>query len=410
MMSSTTATSLGATVASSRAGAAGNATGEGEGGFLAALDAAQPESSAAAPPQSAADHPPAADEDGDGDATEAAAAAAALLQADAARPEDAAASEAGVDEALPDPATGRAPSPAALLAALRDAWSAREGKVDGKVMQAEGDALPATVSGPDGRAHAPDGALVSQAGLRQVLQLMGQQPGPSNLPGSSQLDAAAMDLPETLAQLPDRSGASAARLLQGMSELLAAGAQSSQSGEPAPLPLPASSAAPNSLLAAAASNFGSPLPQAAPATGTPAQTLHSAVGSARWAEELGSRLTLMTLRGQHEGSLTLTPEHLGPLEVRISVSHNTANVWFGAQHADARAALAEAMPRLRELFGNAGLTLGEAGVSQHAPRQGSRDGEPARIAAAGATGVEAGDAIAAPATRRVQLGLVDTYV
>lgn len=97
--------------------------------------------------------------------------------------------------------------------------------------------------------------------------------------------------------------------------------------------------------------------------------LRSAVGSPRWAEELGSRLVLMTTRGSQEGSLTLSPEHLGPLEVRISMNQNTAQVWFGAQHADTRAALAEALPRLREMFAEAGLSLGHAGVSQEAPRR-----------------------------------------
>jgi flagellar hook-length control protein FliK len=97
--------------------------------------------------------------------------------------------------------------------------------------------------------------------------------------------------------------------------------------------------------------------------------LRSAVGSPRWAEELGSRLVLMSTRGNQEGSLTLSPEHLGPLEVRISLNQNTAQVWFGAQHADTRAALAEALPRLREMFAEAGLSLGHAGVSQEAPRR-----------------------------------------
>ena len=51
------------------------------------------------------------------------------------------------------------------------------------------------------------------------------------------------------------------------------------------------------------------------------------------------------------------------------MNQNTAQVWFGAQHADTRAALAEALPRLREMFAEAGLSLGHAGVSQEAPRR-----------------------------------------
>src|SRR6478752_6319654 len=110
-------------------------------------------------------------------------------------------------------------------------------------------------------------------------------------------------------------------------------------------------------------------------TGTPASapavraSLHETVGSARWADELGSRLVMMSVRGQQEGSLTLMPEHLGPLEIQISVSKDTANVWFGAQHADTRTALTEALPRLRELLAASGLALGQAGVSEQAPRR-----------------------------------------
>jgi flagellar hook-length control protein FliK len=120
-------------------------------------------------------------------------------------------------------------------------------------------------------------------------------------------------------------------------------------------------------------------------------------------------MTMMTLRGQHDGSLSLTPEHLGPVEVRISVSQNTAHVWFGAQHADARAALAEALPRLREMFGDAGMTLGHADVSQQAPRQGSREGALTRVGVAQVDGVDVVDTTNQPAVR-VALGLVDTYV
>jgi flagellar hook-length control protein FliK len=135
------------------------------------------------------------------------------------------------------------------------------------------------------------------------------------------------------------------------------------------------------------------------------QALRAPVGSPRWAEELGSRLVMLSARGQHEGSLTLTPEHLGPLEVRITVSQNTANVWFGAQQADTRAALAEAMPRLRELFADAGLALGESGVSQQAPREDGADAVP--WAASREAGAE--EQAAPPEVRRMASALLDLY-
>jgi flagellar hook-length control protein FliK len=144
------------------------------------------------------------------------------------------------------------------------------------------------------------------------------------------------------------------------------------------------------------------------ATGTQAGAelmLRAPVGSPRWAEELGSRLVMLSTRGQHEGSLTLTPEHLGPLEVRIAVSQNTAHVWFGAQQADTRAALAEAMPRLRELFADAGLALGESGVSQEAPRQGSFAAAPRSES----RGVSADELPAPLEVRHAAIALLDLY-
>lgn len=137
------------------------------------------------------------------------------------------------------------------------------------------------------------------------------------------------------------------------------------------------------------------------------EVVHATVGSPRWANELGSRLAMMTVRGQQEGSLTLTPEHLGPLEVRISVNADTTtNVWFGAQHADTRAALADALPRLREMFAASGLALGQAGVSQDMPGREPSRSEPtgSRLAA------EPEAPQTAPVARsRVTSGLLDTW-
>ena len=103
---------------------------------------------------------------------------------------------------------------------------------------------------------------------------------------------------------------------------------------------------------------------AVPGEATPvSHHIPESVRSARWAESVGNRITLMALSGQQSGSLSLTPEHLGPLEVRINLNQDNATVWFGSQQAETRAALQEALPRLREMFAANGLTLGQADVS-----------------------------------------------
>ena len=136
--------------------------------------------------------------------------------------------------------------------------------------------------------------------------------------------------------------------------------------------------------------------------------VNTPVAAAGFADEVGDKITWMANQGVHSASLQLTPEHLGPVEVRISMQDGSASVSFNAAHADTRAALEQALPRLREMFSTQGLTLTDASVSQQSPR-----GQPQRQAvnAIGAIGgVSGDDSTSSVATvTRAQLGLVDTY-
>jgi len=183
----------------------------------------------------------------------------------------------------------------------------------------------------------------------------------------------------------------------------------SPSGGAQPAQSPAQSGSTAQAVAQAAASALREVAPAAASTAAVHATLRQPVGTARWADELGNHLVLMSVRGQQQGSLTLTPEHLGPVEVQISVNRDTANVWFGAQHADTRTALAEAMPRLRELLASSGLSLGQSGVSEQAPRE--NPVPPSFLSGGGPLGVDA-DAVvekAAPAWRVWRPGLIDTY-
>ncbi len=136
----------------------------------------------------------------------------------------------------------------------------------------------------------------------------------------------------------------------------------------------------------------------------PTRTLHHHVGSSAWADELGTRMLLMSERGQHSASLRLSPEHLGPLEVRIAVRDDQASVWFGSAQADTRAALEQALPRLRELFASQGLSLADAGVFHESPReQAKQGGSGATLTGDGNEAEVSASAVA------VKLGLVDAY-
>ncbi len=408
-MGAATAMLVGSASGKTAAAAAGDAATEQEGaGFLAALESAAPAgtiTAGAAPIAAGSSEESPAEE---AVVVDMAAIVAAMLQSAAPPVNSTAAPETDLEGAVPG---GAAPPLAAgqakltELANLRTAAAAMASATAdpdaGAENPAAGQSFAAMVNPQDDRTM-KSGA---QTGLRQLLQMLAPH---ASAAAAGATDAVPADQP---AQAPATYAAPAELIRRVADQVMASsannGAQVSELPATSAQAQPAAST-PDSTLAAA--NLAAPAQPGRATSAVPEQALQAPVGTPRWADELGSHLVLMSLRGQHEGSLNLTPEHLGPLEVRVSVNQGTANVWFGSQHADTRAALAEALPRLRELMASAGLNLGQTGVSQHAPRQGSRESEVARIGATrSAAAVEGLEASTPAATRRIALGLVDTY-
>lgn len=113
-------------------------------------------------------------------------------------------------------------------------------------------------------------------------------------------------------------------------------------------------------------------PERTPSHDAPAATpgatrdgIKEPLGTPRWQQELGQRLVTLAGQGVREVRLQLHPEHLGPLEVRITLHDSQVGLWFGAQHAETRDALEQSLPRLREMFTQGGLTMTDASVAQH---------------------------------------------
>jgi flagellar hook-length control protein FliK len=91
-----------------------------------------------------------------------------------------------------------------------------------------------------------------------------------------------------------------------------------------------------------------------------------------WTEAVASQVKWCVDEGVQSARLQITPEHLGPVEIKLELADGKVNVNFGASHAETRAALEQSIPRLRELMSGAGLSLGEATVQQQM-RQESRN-------------------------------------
>lgn len=172
----------------------------------------------------------------------------------------------------------------------------------------------------------------------------------------------------------------------------------------------ATASAAAALTAAAQLSSGSHIGSRQGAIDSSRMALASPVGTNAWTDELGTKLTWMAHQGIESASLQLSPEHLGPMQVTISVHNGQASVWFGAAQPDTRTALQQSLPQLRQLFAGQGLTLADAGVSREPPRgqSGQSSARPAAsVSAASAVNLES------PGTRASitgGLGLLDTYV
>jgi flagellar hook-length control protein FliK len=143
------------------------------------------------------------------------------------------------------------------------------------------------------------------------------------------------------------------------------------------------------------------------ADSTPDVIVQSPVGSTEWKDEVGAHITLLAVNGREAASLRLSPEHLGPVEVRISVDDGKASVYFGAANADTRSALEQSLPRLRELFATQGLVLADAGVSRDAPRN---QFKPTATPNGARSSSDAGPDASVKSVTLARVGLIDTYV
>lgn len=132
------------------------------------------------------------------------------------------------------------------------------------------------------------------------------------------------------------------------------------------------------------------------------RTISIPVQHPRWAEAVASDIRWFAEQGVQSATLRLTPEHLGPVEVRLSLTDSKVTVNFAAASADTRAALENSLPRLRDMLAGAGLSLGEAQVQQQM-RQGSQNGF---NSGGGAADTDVRDTLARVPMR---LGLVDEY-
>jgi flagellar hook-length control protein FliK len=109
--------------------------------------------------------------------------------------------------------------------------------------------------------------------------------------------------------------------------------------------------------------------------GTHTITVPTPVGAAAFGEDFSARIALLARGRVHSAELSLTPADLGPVSVSIELRGTDATLVFGAAHAATRAAIEDALPRLREMLDAQGLQLADARVGTQTGNGASRDND-----------------------------------
>ena len=208
----------------------------------------------------------------------------------------------------------------------------------------------------------------------------------------------------------------------------AASASTSTETEPTPLigsqapdtaALSASAALPTVSVMAAAPGpaivSSTPAPEAASTA-----SLAPEVGSSEWGKALGQQVIHMGQAGHQVAELQLNPPGLGPLKVTLSMSDQQMQAAFVSAHSSVRAAVEAALPQLRVLLAESGISLGQTSVGAEsqsqtafANAQGDASGDSHRASYRGREADKAALLLAvqpAAAQRRSGQGLrIDTY-
>lgn len=101
----------------------------------------------------------------------------------------------------------------------------------------------------------------------------------------------------------------------------------------------------------------------------PSASVATPVGAHGWDSEVGEKVSWMVGRQETRAELVLNPPQFGRIEVSLSLNGDQASAVFTSANPTVREALENAMPRLREILQDAGISLGQSQVGAESFRQ-----------------------------------------
>jgi flagellar hook-length control protein FliK len=146
-----------------------------------------------------------------------------------------------------------------------------------------------------------------------------------------------------------------------------------------------------------------------------ANEIKAAPGSPAWDQAVGNKIVWMVGNTEQSASLTLNPPDLGPLQVIIKMQNDQASATFISAHHEVRQALEAAIPTLRNMMNDAGISLGQTTINMGNPQQqnfqdtgnGQAANQTADMTSEAMTGLSS--SAEPPLVKRVSSGLVDTF-
>ncbi len=150
----------------------------------------------------------------------------------------------------------------------------------------------------------------------------------------------------------------------------------------------------------------------APATAAATTSIPLPLNHPHWQEAFAARVVWQVRDGLQQVNVAINPPELGPIEVRMSLQDDKVSAQFLTAHHAVRQVIEDAMPRLREMLSQSGLSLADANVFQQAP---GRDGQAQQFAGGGAVVVDQEHAggeeeVISHTSSTLRVGLVDAYV
>jgi flagellar hook-length control protein FliK len=326
----------------------------------------------------------------------------------------------GGGTAAPAPATYSGTVPAGGSKA--DSGSSQASASSSDLAAASGGAnaqVPATDTGAQDAAVTSAAAAAAMAGTTQPANT-----GKARSENSYDSDASASALEAAAEAAP-----AAASAPQGRSGMRAAAALATQDAANAPMVVDAGKHTHAGFdLAALADNTGGAaagLSQlnanasvGAPADAAPTAALriHASVDGADFTQGLSDRVSWMVDNGVNGAKLQVNPPQLGPIELRISVQGDHAQVWMTTHSAVARDALESSSPKLREMLNAQGFGQVSVDISQRSFQDRSAYTPPYQRESAGDRGTAVtpaaattGASMTAGSTPRTLLGALDAY-